>query len=243
MPATDPYDGEFFDYVNRTSGHSADEVVPVLLKLLQVSSVVDVGCGVGNWLDAFQRNGIADYLGVDGDYVDRAKLKIPAERFRAADLTQPLKIDQSFDLAICLEVGEHLPAGAAETLVESLAGLSDIVVFSAAIPNQGGVHHVNEQWPAYWADLFAARGLHCYDCIRTLLWENKNVEWWYAQNTLLYCRDSALVHPMQYETELFRLMALRDLRKIPNLPWAWKALRKSLAQSIRSRLGGGKPKS
>jgi SAM-dependent methyltransferase len=257
MAVSDPYTPEFFDYVDRTSGHSAEEVVPVLLKMVEAQNVIDVGCGIGNWLAAFEKNGVADFVGVDGAYVNRTQLRIAAERFIPVDLTQPLKMERRFDLAICLEVAEHLPAAAAGIIVRSLAGLADIVVFSAAIPNQGGVNHLNEQWPGYWADLFAAEGMDCYDCIRAVLWENKNVEWWYAQNMLMFCRESArgrvrgvnvskgrplgLVHPMQYTTELYRLVELRDLRKAPNLPWAWAAFRKSVAQSIRHRLGS-KPK-
>lgn len=52
---------------------------------------------------------MADFIGIDGDYVERAQLMVPAARFQPADLTNPPHLDRTFDLAVCLEVGEHLP--------------------------------------------------------------------------------------------------------------------------------------
>src|SRR5262245_37434535 len=142
-----PYDQGFYDVVADTASHSAAVVVPVILSFVQPASVVDVGCGVGAWLAEFSRRGTADVMGYDGDWVDWARLAIPYERVRAVDLTRPLTDSRRYELAISLETGEHLPAASARTLVQSLVHLSDVVVFSAAIPFQGGRHHVNEQWP------------------------------------------------------------------------------------------------
>ena len=83
----DVYSPKFYDVQMAGSTASAEAVVPHILSLFQVSSVVDVGCGVGGWLQVFDRHGVKDYLGVDGDYIPRDKLKVAAERFRAADLT------------------------------------------------------------------------------------------------------------------------------------------------------------
>jgi hypothetical protein len=95
-------------------------------------------------------------------------------------------------LAISLEVAEHLPENAADDFVASLVRLAPIVLFSAAAPYQGGQNHVNEQWPGYWAERFAARNYLPVDCIRRRVWENPEVEWWYAQNTFLYVERSRL---------------------------------------------------
>lgn len=87
-----------------------------------------------------------------------------------------------------MEVAEHLHPHQAPGLVGLLAGLADAVVFSAAIPHQGGEHHVNEQWPDYWAGLFAAQGFGCFDLLRPALWRHPEVDWWYAQNLLVFAR-------------------------------------------------------
>jgi len=110
------------------------------------------------------------------------------------DLKEPIPVERNFDLALSLEVAEHLPAHLAPSFVDSLAALSPVVLFSAAIPGQGGTHHVNEQWPEYWAELFRERGFAVIDCIRKTVWQNDAVEWWYAQNLLLFVREDQLEH-------------------------------------------------
>src|ERR1041385_1528730 len=125
---------------------SPREVVPVIMKVVNPSSVVDVGCGTGTWLKAFEEAGVADILGVDSNDVSPSQLKIPASKFRAVDLTAPWQLDRKFDLAISLEVAEHLPEDKATQFVAAIAGTADYVIFSAAIPGQGGQNHLNEQW-------------------------------------------------------------------------------------------------
>jgi SAM-dependent methyltransferase len=185
-------------YADQRTGarSSARVVVPLVLSLVQARRVIDVGCGVGAWLATFREHGVEDVWGVDGDYVDRALLEIPRERFVAADLRQPFRMDPPFDLALSLEVAEHLPPESADTFVRTLTGLATVVLFSAAIPFQGGMEHLNEQWPAYWAERFAAGGYVAVDCLREQIWDDERVQWWYAQNVLLFARGDALTrHP------------------------------------------------
>jgi SAM-dependent methyltransferase len=189
------YDERFFEDLREGARRSARAIVPLVVRRLRPRSVVDVGCGLGTWLAVFVENGIADVTGVDGDYVDAARLEIPAERFVTHDLSTPLSLDRQFDLAISLEVAEHLEADRAETFVDSLTALAPFVLFSAAIPFQGGTNHVNEQWPAYWAALFEGRGFAPVDCVRREVWSDENVEWWYAQNTLLFVEEERLASP------------------------------------------------
>ena len=138
-------------YMGQSAGslESARQIVPIVLHLIRPKKVVDVGCGLGTWLSVFAEAGITDYLGVDGSYVPADMLLIPRDRFLAHDLTQPLQLPDRYDLAVSLEVAEHLPASCAEAFVESLTNLAPVVFFSAAVPFQGGTTHVNEQWPEY----------------------------------------------------------------------------------------------
>ncbi len=152
MPA---YDEHFYSGMHELTMYSATEVLSILEEILPpLASVVDIGCGVGTWLSVLRRKGITRVLGIDGDWVKREMLQIPSECFMPADLAQPLRHLERFDLAISLEVAEHLPPEAARGFVESLIHLADFVLFSAAIPYQGGVNHVNLQWPAYWCAYF-----------------------------------------------------------------------------------------
>jgi SAM-dependent methyltransferase len=187
------------------------EIVPMVLDYVKPSSVLDVGCGTGTWLKVFEERGVADYQGVDGAHLDRSLLKIPTDRFLTCDLNQPFSLNRTFDLVLSLEVAEHLDERYADGHVETLVNHGRAILFSAAIPGQGGQYHVNEQWPEYWQAKFKKHGYYFHDVIRPRVWNNGRVDWWYRQNMFLVTReagsaDSLLsgVHP-----ELFRKV-IRD---------------------------------
>ena len=183
------YNNTFFDYIDAGAQSSARAFTSLLMDWLKPASVLDLGCGRGVWLGEWQAAGAKTVLGVDGDYVDRAQLAIPKDSFRAEDLTKPLTFDRRFDLAQSLEVGEHLPTEASDALVGSLCAGSDRVLFSAAVPGQGGEFHINEQPLSFWQEKFEAHGYRAYDCIRPHLTGNQNVEPWYRYNAILYVND------------------------------------------------------
>ncbi len=187
-----PFDDVDYPSWLRGSRESAAVVVPLLLDEIAPRSVVDVGCGLGAWLGVFVERGVSDVLGLDGPWVDQTLLEIPAAAFRVADLREPLRVGRRFDLALSLEVAHLLEPALAEQLVLSLTSLSDVVVFSAAIPGQGGIGHLNEQWPGFWAELFAARSFAATDPFRLRLWEEPDVKWWFAQNTVCFVAAPAL---------------------------------------------------
>ncbi len=191
--AISAYSSEFYAGQVDGSASSATVVVQLVLSLLPVKSVVDVGCGLGPWAAEFLTNGVKDVWGIDGDHVDRSQLRIPPDRFSAHDLTKPLRFHRAFDLAVCLEVGEHLPESRAAGLVADLTSLASCVLFSAAIPGQGGTHHINEQYLPYWIDLFHRYGYEGIDPIRPRILGNDSVEWFYQQNTVMFAAPG---HPL-----------------------------------------------
>jgi hypothetical protein len=165
------YSHQFFDQQSAGSLGSAHVVLKVLFDIAPFKSVVDVGCGVAPWLRAAKDFGVNYAVGLDGDYVDRKRLLVEPVCFRpcdleAEDLRRVVGDDGPFDLAICMEVAEHLSARRAPAFVTELCSLSDFVLFSAAIPGQGGTNHVNEQWPEYWAAMFANNSFVCFDVLR-----------------------------------------------------------------------------
>jgi SAM-dependent methyltransferase len=184
------YDAGFFETYQRTAFQAAQVVLPIVFEVRRPRSVLDVGCGVGAWLRACQEMGVSDLVGVDGSYVPRERLEIPVEMFIDRDLEKPLSLGRRFDLVLSLEVAEHLPASGAPGFVRSLAEHSDLVLFSAAIPGQGGTHHVNEQWQSYWSRCFDQVGFVPLDIVRPRIWYDSRVETYYRQNILLYCRAS-----------------------------------------------------
>jgi hypothetical protein len=170
---------------------SARVVLPLVTGLVRPASAVDVGCLFGAWAAVARELGVRDLAAVDGGYVDRAELLVPEHRFIAHDLARPLRLGRRFDLALCLEVAHYLPQARAAGLVADLCALAPVVLFSAAIPRQGGLGHVNEQWPAYWAKRFVAHGYAPVDCVRDEVWDDPRVAPWYAQNALLFVASEA----------------------------------------------------
>lgn len=193
------YTRQFFDAIAEDSLRSAAVIVPLAINLLNPASVIDVGCGTGVWLAAFHAAGVRRILGIDGDYVERRALRIPEGSFVSMDLAsdQGFGIDETFDLALSLEVAEHLPPSAAGRFVGELVRLSPVILFSAAAPGQTGIGHLNEQWPDYWATLFSRHRYIQLDTIRTRLWRDTRVAWWYRQNLFLYVDETRVPAPLR----------------------------------------------
>jgi SAM-dependent methyltransferase len=233
------YSSDFFAGQVDGSARSAAVVVPLVLSLLPVRSVIDVGCGVAPWAAEFLANGVTEVMGVDGDYVDRLQLRIPGDQFVACDLTKPLRFDRTFDLAVCLEVAEHLPPSRAEGLAKDLTSLAPCVLFSAAIPGPTGTNHINSQFLPYWVELFQRQGYEAIDPIRSRIWGNESVEWFYQQDTVMFVaprhpllskdfpKPKSFVHQELYE------QVLRE----PTLGMMARVFPRAVFRSIRYHLG------
>lgn len=173
---------------------SAPRVAPKVLDIHPARSVVDVGCNIGVWLRAFLDRNVERVLGIDGDYVDTSKLVVDPALFLRRDLNKPIGEIGRFDLAISLEVGEHLEPNRARSFVADLCNLADVVLYGAAVPFQGGELHINEQWQSYWAQLFADNGYVAYDVLRRAIWAQPNVAYWYKQNSIFYVKAGSPAH-------------------------------------------------
>jgi len=176
-------------YIHRKEIHNfkaPNVIVPYLISQYSPKSVLDVGTGLGTWLNIFKANGVAEVKGLDGPWVDHGMLEIESSEFLTVDLNGRFFPNKKYDLALCLEVAEHLEEKYAETFIAELAKCSDLIVFSAAIPGQQGQNHINEQPPAYWHGLFRQHGFSLYEDFRDLFWDNTEIEWWYRQNILVY---------------------------------------------------------
>ncbi|MCL6249532.1 class I SAM-dependent methyltransferase [Altererythrobacter sp. KTW20L] len=211
------YTGDFHAGRDARTRHAARKILGLMREWTGAESLVDIGCGVGSWLAAAQETGFTHCRGVEGPWGRDAALAIDPAIVTFQDLQQPIQLDRRFDLALTLEVAEHLPETRANSFVADLCALADLVLFSAAIPMQGGKGHVNEQWQSYWAELFAEHGYQAFDPIRPLLWNDPDISFWYRQNTLIYAKSGSaafsqlmgqgfsepvfvdLVHPEQYE--------------------------------------------
>lgn len=184
------YNKNFFLMQRDFSYASAKEIVPEVMRILSPSSVVDLGCGTGSWLKAFSEQGIKDISGIDDGELDENLLYIDKKSFLKADISRQLNLRKKFDLAISLEVAEHINLKNEGVYFNNLISLSDKILFSAAIPGQGGDDHVNERWQGYWVDKFEKAGYVAIDYLRHKFWNNKKVNFWYSQNIILFIKNN-----------------------------------------------------
>lgn len=189
---SDNYTSEFYDKQRAGSIRSAMEVLPVVFSLFKPSSIVDFGCGVGTWLAAAKHYGVERCLGLEGPWVNGQALADATLEIEETDLEQAVSLTERFDLAMSLEVAEHLKPERAVGFVNDLCRASDIVLFSAAAPGADGDGHQNEQWASYWAEHFIRQDYVPLDFIRSAIQRNEKVEVWYRTNILLYVRQNCV---------------------------------------------------
>ena len=242
------YDSTFF--ANQSGAvRSARKLLPLIFEYSPARTLVDVGCGIGAWAKVAKDLGCA-VTGVDGDWVPREQLLIDPGEFVRVDLANPPEdLGGRFDLALSLEVAEHIPQASAERFVRFVTGLAPIVVFSAAVPCQMGTHHVNEQYPGYWARRFEERGFVPFDVIRPRCWYDREVEFYYRQNLVMYV-SSERVAEFEVSSQRSKIQHPLDIvhpDAVPILAQGWVEaggtmrllgmLRKTLVRSVRKRLG------
>jgi hypothetical protein len=207
------YDTDFYESQMQGSLKSAFKYADLISKIYNFKSVVDIGCGRGTWLKAFNKRGCEIVVGYDGAYNNQQNMIDKSIKFCDADLNNPNNIDTSvrYELAISLEVAEHVEKKSASDFILLLTKLSDSVLFGAAYPRQGGINHVNEQKPSYWAKIFTKYGYVPYDLFRPAFWGDNDIEYWYQQNTFLYVKknsalENILIHNGNYEIKNINFM-------------------------------------
>lgn len=188
------YDEEFYRGQAVKSYQSAKEILNLVSKIVpNINSVVDVGCGIGTWLKAWSEiNPKIEIKGFDGNNISENSLYVSRDKIEIKDLVSVKfeNIKQRFDICHSLECAEHLYEKDAVSHIKLLTQLSDVVLFSAAAPKQTGTDHHNEREPEYWSKIFHKFGYYCFDPIRSKIWNNTNISWWYRQNILLFINSN-----------------------------------------------------
>ena len=206
----------------RNKDRSEEVILSLVMEKFNVMSMVDFGCATGRWCKEAKSLGVTDVLGIDGEYVDQSALVIDKTEFMSADLGTCIELPQKYDLAVSLEVAEHLPEEQSDIFVENIVQAADIILFSAAIPGQGGDFHVNEQPLSYWQKKFEKHGYYLYDCLRPIIWNNDNVMPMYKQNCVVFLKDFENNNVNQYERivdmvhpEMFSAFSQRGIMMFP----------------------------
>lgn len=216
------YPDGFYDDRRAHTAHAARTVLGLVMPHLAPRRVLDVGCGTGTWLAAALELGAAEVHGIEGDWVEPQMLDDPRIAFSAQDLEQPFVFPVPFDLVLSLEVAEHLSPDCADGFVADLVAAAPAILFSAAVPGQGGVNHVNEQWQSWWAAKFGARGFSAYDLVRPAVWGDDAIPAWYRQNILLYLAEG---HPAAGQLTAVRRLETLDIVH----PRFWERANRELA--------------
>ncbi len=187
------YNDDFYERQVSGSYQSAKIYLGHLNTFLTIKSVADIGCGRGPWLKASKELGALTLIGFDGGWNSHANMIENTVTFRSCDLNHlETNETEKLDLAISLEVAEHLEPSSALSFVKSLTYLSDVVLFGAAYKGQGGTNHINEQPPSYWASIFMEEfDFVPFDLFRPIFWGDDRIEYWYRQNTFLYVRKNS----------------------------------------------------
>lgn len=147
-------------YAKRAKGRHADdaeEYANAIMDVFEPESVIDLGCAIGHYLRPMHEAGV-HVRGVDAHSAAIEHSLIPKDQMELADLRDEYDPWQRYDVALCIEVAEHLAEEHADTLVDTIVECAPVVVFTAATPGQGGTHHVNEQPRDYWKRMFIQRG-------------------------------------------------------------------------------------
>lgn len=168
-----------------------------------------MGSGPGLYVDALRAAGI-DAEGIDPS----GPLSAERHLYQTNILNQMAWLPQDgYDVVLCLEVAEHIPASDADRFIERLCQLAPTIYFSAAKPGQGGIGHVNCQEKDYWRERFAAHGF-AEDEHMTTVWLDFMAQGphmgWLTQNGMVFRRYGDLAYAGILSDELPQAARIAD---------------------------------
>lgn len=150
-----------------------------------VRSVADLGCGLGHYCKFLKEQGIPLVHGYEGTQNIQ---KIAAyDDVMVLDLTKKRWVEISYNLVICIEVGEHIPKKYEQIFIDNVCEFTKkFLILSWAIPGQGGRGHFNEQPNEYVISKFVEKGLRLERKKTKFLREASGLKW--LANTIMVFR-------------------------------------------------------
>jgi len=144
------HENGYWEGVEMAREHQYDRHLSMALlnffKRENVSSLVDLGCGMGHYVKHFKENQL-NVLGFDGN-PDTPQLS--NNLCGVLDLSKEHRFEKPFDWVMSLEVGEHLPVQFEDIFINNLhINNKNGIVLSWALKDQGGLGHFNERSNEY----------------------------------------------------------------------------------------------
>ncbi len=206
---SDYYHKKYFDSI--IFDYDYAPIAQAILDEYHPKTIIEFGCGNGELSKALAGAGLVvtaldgystpDFSGFDSIEFQKVDLNNPAQAI--SFLTS---MNKKFDVAVCMEVAEHLNPDVSQQLIELLTMSSDIIIFSAAVINQDGDGHINCRSRIFWHEIFEQRGFFAADTIRQKIRENDKVGKWYRLNTIDYVKFSDQ-QKIKYNEVIKRLVA------------------------------------
>lgn len=214
------YNNEFYDKHYEGSYQSAYIILSYIKNYLKVNSIIDFGCGAGTWCLAAKNLGVSMIYGIDSNSLSRAQSNDCTINYIQSDIGKKMPLLPKFDLTISVEVGEHISENDSDAYITNLVNASNIILFSAAVPGQEGLHHINEQPLSYWVKKFKKHHFELVDSLRGVFWNNSSVEIWYRNNIVFFAHEESVswltnalpkpqpivdfIHPQLFERKIIK---------------------------------------
>lgn len=207
------YSREYYSNHDQGSYDSAITILSRLSAYVNPQSVIDIGCGSGTWCKAAMNVWGIVALGIDQHSYEDCNMHIPESQYLQNDIRSRVH-GYHADLVICVEVIEHIDEEYEDTVLDNICAMSNTILFSGALPFQGGTGHVNEKPYSYWVEKFNRRGFYLDERIRHDIWDDARVAIWYRNNIMLLHKNTNKNRMMHQHLDIIHPHMLeRILRK------------------------------
>lgn len=186
------YSHKYFDKHKMAARKSARHVVPFVMSVIRPISIADIGCGSGQWTKEFISNGVKRAYAFDAFASPCWGVADNSVDFQKIDLEDCVADFPDVELVCWLEVAEHLSKSSCNRILSYIVERTDAILFSCAVPGQGGTGHISERRLSDWVSDFKEFGFCCQDILRPRFWNDENISWWYRQNAVIFAKENSV---------------------------------------------------
>jgi len=163
-----------------------------IVSMFQPKSILDLGCGIGSYLEGALEGGCKDLYGIELNY-DKAKKYITKNisfYIKSGDITKELNLKKKFDCVLSIEVAEHVEMSQVSFFINNIIRYAEkYILFTAAPPGQPGRGHINLKKKNFWIKYIEDKGVTYKDeivqqCVKA--WSDFNTPLYILQNLMVF---------------------------------------------------------